>query len=345
MFDIVVSSAPATPFAHRVAAALREARMRVVTCEIAPNRPPPDALRVDAAVACAQSPAALLDIARSLRAVLDGPPPVIGVSSSRAIFAMAELSGALADDVPSSVIAAQVQRLAAQAERQRSRVILRGELDDVGLDGLLASLASRSRSCFIRVRAGALRAEVTVDAGRPVHARADGVRPSEHWTDALVTLGAWQGATFEVIASEAGGAPRGERESQRPPAFPADDAADVALAAAVVNACAAYARAWLGPPMTSRLLASSWITAREHHSALDAFAISGDALVSVAQIDRARSAIPQAVAAWIVAFFDAAAEKVPSRFQRRRIREVLGGLTRLVEQVGWASVLFEGVER
>lgn len=345
MFDIVVTSAPATPFVHRVASALREARMRVVTCEIAPNRPPPDALRVDAAVACAQSPAALLDMARSLRAVLDGPPPVIGVSSSRAVFSMAELAGVLADDVPGSVLAAQVQRLAAQAERQRSRVILRGELDDVGLDGLLASLASRSRSCFIRVRAGALRAEVTVDAGRPVHARADGVRLSEHWTDALASLGAWQGATFEVVASDSSGPLRGERESHYPPAFPADDAADVALAAAVVNACTAYARAWLGPPMTSRLLASSWTTAREHHSALDAFAISGDALVSVAQIDRARSAIPQAVAAWIVAFFDAAAEKVPSRFQRHRIREVLGGLTRLVEQVGWASVLFEGVER
>ncbi|AUX46046.1 uncharacterized protein SOCE26_075490 [Sorangium cellulosum] len=319
--------------------------MRVVTCEVLPNRPPPDALRVDAAVACAQSPVAVLDLARSLRAVLDGPPPVIGVSSSRAIFTMPELSSAIADDVPGAVLAAHVQRIAAQAERQRSRVILRGELDDVGLDGLLASLASRSRSCFIRVRSGTLRAEVTVDAGRPVHARADGVRPSDRWTDALAALGGWRSATFEVVASDPVAPLRTERESQSPPAFPADDATDVALAAAVVNACSAYARAWLGPRATSRLLASSWTMAREHHSALDAFAISGDGLVSVAQIHRARSAIPQAVAAWIITFFDAAAEQVPERFQRRRIREVLGGLTRLVEQVGWASVLFEGVDR
>lgn len=180
MFDIVVTSAPATPFAHRVVSALREARVRVVTCEVAPNRPPPDALRVDAAVVCAQSSAALLDMARSLRAVLDGPPPVIGVSSSRALVAMAELAGVLADDVPGPVLAAHVQRLAAQTERRRSRVILRGELDDVGLDGLLASLASRSRTCFIRVRAGALRAEVTARTprGSSVAASAAGSRGS-----------------------------------------------------------------------------------------------------------------------------------------------------------------------
>jgi Domain of unknown function (DUF4388) len=345
MFDIVVTSAPATPFAGRVATALREARMRVVTCEVAPNRPPPDALRVDAAVACAQSQAEMLDIVRLVRAMLDGPPPVVGISSSRAIASMLELSGALPEDVPNAVLAAHVQRVAAQAERLKSRIIMRGELDEVGLDSLLASLASRSKSCFVRVRAGSLRAEVTVEGGRPVYVRADGTKAPQHWADSLSIIGKWRGATFEVVSSEPQVSTRNDRESARPPTFSSGDATDVALAAAVINACSAYARAWLGPQATSRLLASSWAQVREQNAALDAFAINSEGLVSVAQVDRAKSAIPQALAVWIVSFFDAASERSPTRFARARIPEVLGGLTRLVEQVGWASVLFEGASR
>lgn len=342
MFDIVVTSAPATPFAGRVAAALREARMRVITCEVSSSRPPPDALRVDAAVACASSPAAMLDIARSVRAMLDGPPPVIGVSGARGAPPGMELSGVLPEDAPGALIVAQVQRLAAQAERRRSRVIMRGDLDEVGLESLLASLSSRGKSCFVRVRAGSLRGEVTLDAGRPVHVRVDGVDSTRSPGAGLAAMSAWRGGAFEVAASDPTSAPRSERESTRPPAFVPGDATEVALAAAVVNACSAYARVWLGPQVTASLLATTWEEGRIHNDALDAFVINGDGVVSVSQVDRARSAIPQAVAAWVAAFFDAARPRNPRRFQRERIPEVLGGLMRLVEQVGWASVLCEG---
>jgi hypothetical protein len=40
--------------------------------------------------------------------------------------------------------------------------------------------------------------------------------------------------------------------------------------------------------------------------------------------------------------FEGAAVHDPTHFRRVHLRDVLGGLTRLVEQVGWANVLLEG---
>jgi hypothetical protein len=341
MFDIVLASTPGTSFAPRVSQVLREARMRVVSCEVAPNRPPPVALRVDAAVACAPTGPAMLDVARSVRGALDGPPPVVGVSGGPPVTAP-ELTQSLPEDVPAPTLVVSVQRAAAAAERRKSRVILRGELDDVGLDGLLASLASRGRSCFVRVHAGTRRAEITLEGGRPLHVRADGIDASRDKQGAIKAIGGWIGASFEVLASEEG-APRSQRDTERPaPPANAGDAGDVALAAAVVNACASYARTWIGPDKAASLLASSLERVRAERPVLDGFTVSAEGFVSIARIDRAKAAIPQAMAAWLMAFFDDAARLDPIRFRRTRFREVLGGLTRLVEQVGWAGALLEG---
>lgn len=345
MFDIVIASAPATGFAPRVASALRDARMRVVSCEVGPHRPPPTALRVDAAVACGPNGSAMLDVARSVRGALDGPPPVVGVSGGAPVSSRGELSQAHAADVSTAVLVASVQRAAAQAERRRSRVVLSGVLDDMGLDNLLASLSARGRSCFVRVQAGARRAEVTLDAGRLVHVRADGVDASRDRAGAIAAVAGWVGATFEVAVMDEAPAPRA-RESERAPASaPAEGAADVALAAAVINACAAYVRAFTGAVPASAMLQASWERSRVAGPALDAFAISREGMVTVVQVDRAKAAIPDALAEWVVAFFDDAAQLDPRRFRRVRLREVLGGLTKLVEQIGWASALFEDTVR
>lgn len=340
MFDVVIASAPSTPFAPRIAVALRDGRMRVVTCEISAHQAPPAALRVDAALACATSGAAMLDVARSVRGALDGPPPIVGVSGGAPVSAT-ELAQTLPDDAPPAALVASVQRVAARAERRRSRVVLSGVLDDVGLDDLLASLAGRARSCFVRVQSGGRRAEVTLDSGRPVHVRADGMDASRDRAAAMAAIGGWKGATFEVVVvDEAVPTIRPPRESERAPRSGDTGAGDVALAAAVVNACASYARAFRGEQATA-LLTASWERTRAVWPALDAFVISREGMVSVGQVERAKAAIPHALAEWIVAFFDDAAQADPVRFRRVRLREVLGGLTRLVEQVGWASALLE----
>jgi Domain of unknown function (DUF4388) len=340
MFDIVITSAPTTAFTGRVVTALREARMRVISCEVTPHRPPPDTLRVDAAVACAPLSTTMLDIARSVRAIMDGPPPIIGISGG-AQLSSRELTHALPDDVSGATLALHVQRAAALSERRRSKILLRGDLDDVGFDNLLASLSSRNKSCFVRVRSGSHRAEVTLDGGHILHVRADGFDSSDRG-GTLRAVGEWRGGTFEVIASEELGPPRSQEETGCAPPLPSSEAIDVALAAAIVNACAAYARAWLGGPLTMSVLQSSWARMRLRHPGLEAFRISNDGMVSVAQVDRARLGLPVALAEWIVQFFEAAAKHQPARFQKAQIRNVLGGLMRMVEQVGWASALFEG---
>lgn len=346
MFDVVLASAPATSFAPRVASALRDARMRVISCEVGPHQPLPTALRVDAAVACGPSGPAMLDVARSLRGALDGPPPVIGVSGGTPPAPTSELAQSLPEAVAAPVLVASVQRAAARAERRRSRVVLSGVLDDVGFASLLASLASRGRSCFVRVLAGSRRAEVTLDGGRPTHVRADGSDGARDKAALIAMIGGWAGATFEVVVIDEAAPQARPRESERAPASAASPgAADVALAAAVINACAAYARAFSGGEQATAMLTTSWARTRVVWPALEAFAISREGMVSVSQVARAKAAVPQALAEWIVAFFDDAGHSDPVRFRRVRLREVLGGLTRLVEQVGWASALLEDPAR
>jgi hypothetical protein len=340
MFDIVITSAPSTPFAARVASVLRAARMRVVPCEISSQRPPPDALRVDAAVACATGYPAMLEIARAVRASLDGPPPIVGISGGLPAAPSSELAQALSDDVSDAALVAHVQRIAAQSERRRSKVVLQGDLDDVGLEHLLASLASRNRSCFIRIRAMNRRAEVTLEGGAPLHVRVDGFDAGRGRMAALAEIGALRGAVFEVIAGPDSTAPRSRPPASLPPPLGTSNTASVALAAAILNACTAYAAAYVGPARAARCLVDARLVARGQHPTVDAFVVSTEGSVSVAQFDRALLAVPRGLAAWTVAYFDAIAREQPARLDRVSVREVLGGLTRLVEQVGWATTLF-----
>ena len=341
MFDIVITSAPSTPFAARIASVLRAARMRVVPCEISPLRPPPDALRVDAAVACAPGYPAMLEIARAVRASLDGPPPIVGISSQLPSSTSSELTQALPEDVSDAVLVAHVQRVAAQAERHRSKVVLQGDLDDVGLEHLLASLATRNRSCFVRVRAGNKRAEVTLEGGVVQHVRVDGVDWSRGKSAALAEIAAMRGAVFEVIAGPDSAPPRSRPPPSLPPPLPTGSAAHVALAAAIMNACTAYAATHAGPARAGQCLVEAHLLASAQHPTLDAFVVSPEGVVTIAQVDRALFAVPSGLAAWIVAYFEAIARTQPARFNKVRVREVLGGLTRLVEQVGWATTLFQ----
>jgi hypothetical protein len=341
MFDIVITSAPSTPFAARVASVLRAANMRVVPCEISPLRPPPDALRVDAAVACASGYPAMLDIARAVRASLDGPPPIVGISGQLPTSPSSELAQALSEDVSDVALVAHVQRVAAQAERRRSKVVLQGDLDDVGLDHLLASLGVRNRSCFVRVRAANKRAEITLEGGVVQHVRVDGVDAARGKSAALAEISGLRGATFEVIAGNDAAAPRSRPPSSIPAALPPSSAANVALAAAIINACTAYAATYAGPVRAGQCLVEAHLLAAAQHPALDAFLVAPDGIVTIAQVNRAISAVPSGLAAWIVAYFEVIARTQPARFNKVQVREVLGGLTRLVDQVGWATALFQ----
>lgn len=337
MFDIVVAAAPRTPFSQRIVDALKIARLRVIACELAPGERPPSMFRVDAAVACASLPGEAGSLAAAIRASLEGPPPVVAVTRG-ATTAPAATVDVLDDDAPASVVVSRVQRAAANGERRRSKILLQGDLANVGARELLSSLSSRRRSCVVKIHAGSKRAEIALETGRVVHARADGVASTS--ADVVLTsLASWTDATFEVhgtveLPSQA------ERVTERP-AGPAigGGAADVALAAAVMNAVASYARAFLPLDVVALHLESARSVARRVDAGVDAFEVSHDGVVSVARVTHAKTALPDALAAWCLAFFDECSRAMPLRFRKDRVADVLGGLTRLIEQVGWGAAL------
>lgn len=317
--------------------------MRVILVEHTAPRVSLNVLRVDAAVVCANTTSGMVEIARALRVSMDGSP-VIGVTTLPKMTHSREVLAVLPVGVAAPTLVVCVQRFATEGERRRNQVMLRGEADDVGIDSLLSTLAARGKSCVLKVRSDAARGEITLERGALVDAIAEGAHGGLAGKEALEAIRAWRGATFEVI-SEMVGRPALARVSSVPPprtAFPAGGAADVALAAAVVNACSAYARSSLGPSATTSLLTSTWRQTKAHHPELEAFRVSSDGMVSVSGVARARGAIPEAVARWVRALFDGAATLRPQSFRRHQLREVLGGLSRLVEQVGWAAALYEG---
>ncbi|WP_170319369.1 DUF4388 domain-containing protein [Polyangium spumosum] len=235
-------------------------------------------------------------------------------------------------------------RAGVSSERARGRLILRGQLDEVGLDDLLGSLGSRGRTCVVEVRALRRRGEVMLERGRVVRARVDDLPTEADAEVALTAIRCFRQAVFDVIALDERGStpPPRPPSSERPPvslrpAMLEGNATEVALAAAVMNACSIYTRKWLGPKLASSIMQTAWSRTAAAHPAMDAFRISADGLVMVAGVERARSAIPRAVAAWVFAVFEAGSMFNAAHFQRYYVPEMLGGLMRLLDKGGWGE--------
>lgn len=245
--------------------------------------------------------------------------------------------------------------------RKRDRLLLRGLLDEVGLDNLLASLCARGRSCTIEIRSSARQGEIVLSRGQVTSASVSGLSKDVDTQAALALLRASYRAVFDVLSADEGLTSRSSstlravsappsQSSPRPPSRPpppllANDATDVALAAAVMNACGAYTRKWLSAKAAVSIMLSAWARISAITPALDAFRISSDGMVSVSGIERAKAAIPRAVASWVFAVFDAAAAVNPARFERYFIPEMLGGLSRLLEKGGFIEAFREGGSR
>lgn len=257
----------------------------------------------------------------------------------------------------------QVDRHGVPSERQRGRLVLRGQLEEVGLDALVTSLRSRGKNCIVEVRSAARRGEIVIERGRVLRARADGLPQNADADAAIAAMRGFFRAVFDVLlvdepassASSASLPPASSPSSSRPassagwsavrPAsvpVPDGDATEVALAAAVMNACGAYTRKWLGAKLATSIMLASWARVGAQHPALESFRISPDGMVSVSGIERAKSAIPRAVASWVFTVFDSAAMFNASRFQRMFVPEMLGGLMRLLDKGGWGEAFREG---
>jgi hypothetical protein len=111
-----------------------------------------------------------------------------------------------------------------------------------------------------------------------------------------------------------------------------------------MNAVSGYARAFLPSDFVTTHLEATRIRTRGAHPSLDAFAVSRTGMVSATRMSLAREGIAESVAAWCNLFFGECARTMPSRFQRGAITGILGGLTRLLERVGWDTAMFGAEE-
>lgn len=233
----------------------------------------------------------------------------------------------------------------ASSERARGRLTLRGELDEVGLDDLLGALAARGRSCMVGIRTPTRRGEIWVERGRVTRVCVDGGSASADVGPALAELRALSRGVFDVLSlDEASSRPASRTPSsglhravRTGPAMLEGDATEVALAAAAMNACGAYTRRWLGAKIATSITRGVWLRLAVVYPALDAFRISPDGMVTVSGVERAKSAIPAAVAAWVFAVFDAASALNGEHFQSYHVPEMLGGLMRLLDKGGWGE--------
>ncbi|HEU4412153.1 MAG TPA: hypothetical protein VFS43_43325 [Polyangiaceae bacterium] len=139
--------------------------------------------------------------------------------------------------------------------------------------------------------------------------------------------------------------PRGP--SPAPPAPSAEassgaQAAEVALACAVMNAATAFALASLPPARVASALAGSLGEASVRHPGLAGFVISREGRVTVGSITRAAGGLPDGLSLWLRLFLSDCERAAPGRFAPVSLDDILGGLLNMVRHAGWHEALRAG---
>jgi hypothetical protein len=197
MFDVLLHGSTTWPSRALVARALGKARFRVLPVQ---DQQPPQAmqaLRVDVAVDCPESPHAAARGAATLSAELDGPPPVVSVASNDA--AQAALAGGasevLSPGVDDLTLSSHIVRLATDRKRRRRQLVLQGLLDDLGLDALFEAVVRRGHEARIVLRSQGHQATLVTDGRAISYTQVDGqVGPPS----TLEQVRAWPDVRFEL---------------------------------------------------------------------------------------------------------------------------------------------------
>lgn len=252
-------------------------------------------------------------------------------------------------------LATEIRRMLLR--EQESAVLLHqleGELGALGLGELLETLARARRDAVVRVANGTSRGVVMLRRGEVVSASLDALTGRA----ALQPLLALRRGRFRVelrtvddtdelhgmdvktaravLESVDGGRPM----TPAPPARPRridERGPTAALAAAVLNAVAGYARQWITEAALSRELEAARRAAAEAAPALAAFSVSAAAMISVERVELAADVDGRAVGTWIGAALDRLERQRPGRFGRGAAHAVIGGLSRLITQMGWSA--------
>jgi hypothetical protein len=257
-------------------------------------------------------------------------------------------------DGPPEELVTEIRRMLLR--EQESAVLvhqLEGELGALSVTDVLETLARGRRDAVVRIVCGSSRGAIRVRAGVPVTATFDadvGRRALESMkalshgrfrvelrsVDDTDELGALDAESARAILSVV------DRD-RPPPSRPVtteerdERAPYAALAAALVNAVTAYARRWVSESVCARELEAARKDCLASHPALASFRVSPAGIVLVQDVNGAAAARGAGIGDWIVRSLERLDAHRPGRFGRSHVSEVVGGLSRLLEQVGWSA--------
>lgn len=347
MFSITVAGEGEDAVAQ-VSAVLRGRRFRVETLRERRSRlrrTPSDGLVVVSASA---------DRLRTTRVVLDArrdddvrflPFALVGRALERSTASAFGAKACIRFEGSPEELVTEIRRMLLR-EQERSVLVhqLEGEVGELSVRDVLETLSRGRRDAIVRVSNGAARGELRVRRGVVVSATFD----NQTGRDALSTMLALSAGRFrvelrsvddtdELGALDVDAAGEVLREEQRP-VHPSDERAPVAaLAAAVMNAVAAYARTHVSDSVVARELEAAQHLGTRVVPALAGFRVNAAGMVTVERIDRVVEGSGRALGLWVRYALERLEAIRPGRFGIGRVPEILGGLSRLIEQVGFRA--------
>lgn len=229
---------------------------------------------------------------------------------------------------------------------------LEGELGALRVADVLETLARGRRDAVVRTMCGASRGAIRVRRGVPVsatfdaavgRAAVDAMKALSHGrfrvelrtVDDTDELGALDAESARAIIAAVDGAEPSAPSRTR--AVADEQAPDAALAAALANGVTAYARRWVSESLCAREIEAARQELLATHPALASFRVSPMGIVLVDNVNGAARAGGAGIGAWIARALERLDVHRPGRFGRARIGDVVGGLSRLLDQVGWRA--------
>ena len=223
---------------------------------------------------------------------------------------------------------------------------LEGELGALHVSDVLETLARGKRDAIVRVSAGAARGALRVRRGAVISATFD----SRTGRDALGAALALTSGRFRVelrtlddtdelgaLDFETAREVIDRVDGPRAIVHPDERAPVAALAAAVMNAVTAYARVHLPEGVVARELEAAHQSASRLVPSLNGFGVNGVGMITVLRLDAVADCGGRALGVWVRHALERLDLLRPGRFGVARVPEVLGGLGRLVDQVGFRA--------
>ncbi len=264
--------------------------------------------------------------------------------------------------VPDAELVAAVRRMILDAQTAAAMVHqLDGSIADLSISLLVDTLVRARRDCVVRVRAGEQRGELRIRNGLLTSCSLDALTGR----GALEALGALQIGRFRVefrtvddtdelgaldaeTAARIIAAVKPSLAQPPPPAPTLDDrsALDasavgvrVALAVAMINAVIARGRRWLPEAVVLREVELARVAAQVGAPQLGHFRVApnGNVLVEGLRTLSLEGGAP--IASWVAIALERLEAMRPGQFGRCRIDDVLGGLGRLVDQLGFRPAI------